>query len=275
MIYGGCDVYKAILIDVDGVIKQGKTLIPRVDKAIGIMRERSVRFMLVTNNSTKTPQVLSGELNASGLVIKEKEIMTSSQVLMSLLKQSAKLHSKAVSGVYVVGESGLIEELRSNGYTLTSDVTRGVVAVGLDRGFTYTKLATATRSIMLGASYICTNTDRTYPTEDGLMPGAGSIAASITAATGRRPLIVGKPSKTFFKQALRRLGGDLSVSDVLIVGDRPETDIKMANLVGCDSVLVLSGVTKNAAKLRGLYKPTYVFSDLYEAVEKLLSTPVG
>src|SRR5579875_1157197 len=275
MIHGGCSVYKAILIDVDGVIKQGKTLIPRVDKALRIMRERSVRFMLVTNNSTKTPQVLSGELNASGLAIKEKEVMTSSQVLISLLKRSPKLRSKAMNGVYVVGESGLVEELSSNGYTLTSEATSGVVAVGLDRGFSYAKLATAARSIMLGASYICTNTDRTYPTEEVLMPGAGSIAASITAATGRKPLIVGKPSKIFFKQALSRLGANLSASDVLIVGDRPETDIKMANLVGCNSVLVLSGVTKNADKLRGLYKPTYVFSDLYEAVEKLLSVPMG
>jgi 4-nitrophenyl phosphatase len=275
MIRGGCVVYKAILIDVDGVIKQGKTLIPRVDKALRIIRERSVKFMLVTNNSTKTPRALSGELNASGLVIKEREIMTSSQVLISLLKQSSKLRSKAKSGVYVVGENGLAEELRSNGYTLTSDTTRGVVAVGLDRGFTYAKLVTASRSIMLGASYICTNTDRTYPTEDGLMPGAGSIAASITAATGRKPLIVGKPSKVFFRQALSRLGANLSVSDVLIVGDRPETDIKMANLVGCDSVLVLSGVTKSADKLRGLYKPTYFFSDLYEAVEKLLGAPIS
>ncbi|MEM0120054.1 MAG: HAD-IIA family hydrolase [Thermoprotei archaeon] len=263
-------MYKALLIDVDGVVKLGKNLIPRVAQAVRLMRESPLKFLFVTNNSTKTPKALAADFAVAGLDVKEGEIMTSSQVLVGLLGQSEKLRSKAKLGVYVIGESGVVTELESNGYTITSEATPGLVVVGLDRGFTYSKLATAIHSIMLGASYICTNTDVTYPTEQGLMPGAGSIAASITAAAGKRPMVVGKPSKVFFRQAVRRLGVALGVRDVLVVGDRPETDIKMANLVGCDSALVLSGVTRRVDGLDGLYKPTYVFSDLYEVVESLL-----
>lgn len=260
-------MYRALIIDVDGVIKRGSTLIPRADQAIGLLRRRGIRFVLATNNSSKSPEKLSEELGKAGLDVRPDEILTSAQVLVGLLKQRNHLAHRAQQGIYVVGEQGVIQELQRNGYTVVSQPTGGILVVGLDREFNYQKLAAAARSLMMGAAYLVTNTDSVYPTEDGLMPGAGSIAAAITAATKRRPLNVGKPSRLFFQAALARLGN--GKSGVLVVGDKPETDIRMANLAGCDSALVLSGVTKAPQNLKATHKPTYVFQDLYELAYRL------
>lgn len=262
-------VYRALILDVDGVIKMGGSIIPRVPEAIETLRARNIRFVLATNNSTKSPEKLSEELGRSGLRVHPEEIVNSAQVLVDFLKRRPRLASKAREGVYVVGEQGLIQELAGNGYPVTSKPTRGMVVVGLDREFDYQKLAAATQSLMMGAAYLASNMDRVYPTEQGLMPGAGSIAAAISAAANRKPTNVGKPSRQFFQAALARLGDHAEKTRVLVVGDKPETDIRMANAVGCHSALVLSGVTKSAHGLRGPSKPTYVFQDLYELVQKL------
>jgi 4-nitrophenyl phosphatase len=263
-------MYRALLIDVDGVVKRGSTVLPRVPEAIHLLRSRPIKFVLVTNNSTKTAATLRDDLNAQGLGLSASEIVTSSQVLVDLLKHRRTLSVKAERGVLVVGEEGLRQELESNGYKVSDGPTDGLVVVGLDRRFNYSKLTAAVRSLMMGAQYLCTNTDRTYPCEDGVMPGAGSMVAAISAASGRRPTVVGKPSRVFLNYALRTLGFAGDPKGVLVVGDRPETDVKMAAVAGCHSALVLSGVTLDASSIKGKYRPTYVFRDLYHAVEKLL-----
>jgi 4-nitrophenyl phosphatase len=111
----------------------------------------------------------------------------------------------------------------------------------MDRFLTYEKLKIATLLLRKGVPFIGTNPDLTFPTPQGLAPGAGSILAALTAASGMVPTIVGKPETTIYQIALERLG--LLASQVLIVGDRPETDIAGAQKIGCYTALVLSGVT--------------------------------
>jgi HAD superfamily hydrolase (TIGR01450 family) len=260
-------------MDVDGVIKRGSELIEGTVEAIETLRRKSVPFLLITNNSTKTPASLSHQFESKGLGVEAKEIMTSSQALTHLLDRQPKMQQRARRGVYVLGEEGLLSELTHLGYPLVDKQTDGLLAVGLDRGFDYKKLVCAMRSIQLGAVFLATNTDKTYPAEEAEMPGAGSIVASIVACTNKKPIVVGKPSRTFFRAAMTRFNASLDPKDVLVVGDRPETDIVMANRNGCASVLVLSGVTKeiDPIKLREFERPTFVFTNLYEAVKSLIA----
>ena len=122
-----------------------------------------------------------------------------------------------------------------------SDSGALAVIAGMDRNLTYDKLKTATLLLRSGVPFIGTNPDLTFPTPDGLVPGAGSILAALTAASDVSPIIVGKPEPLMYQMALERL--NIPAEQALVVGDRPETDIAGAQQIGCRTALVLSGVT--------------------------------
>ena len=142
--------------------------------------------------------------------------------------------------IYIIGEQGLIDACSEQGY-IHDEVDAKAVVAGFDRQLTYEKLKNATLLLRKGLPFIGTNPDLTFPTPQGLVPGAGSILAALTAASDVKPLIAGKPEPIMYQIALERL--QLSPSQVLVVGDRPETDIAGAQKIGCHTALVLSGVT--------------------------------
>ena len=115
------------------------------------------------------------------------------------------------------------------------------MVVGLTRAFTYDTVAEASSTVRGGARLIGTNTDATYPTPDGLVPGAGSILAAVATAAGATPEVAGKPHRPT-ADAITRLvpAGELRT----MVGDRPDTDGALAGKLGVPFALVLSGVTR-------------------------------
>ena len=121
-----------------------------------------------------------------------------------------------------------------------ADLTSSIdaVVVGLDREFTYAKLFRANAAIRGGARYVATNTDATLPTEQGLVPGCGSILAAVTASVGIEPEVVGKPETLMFAMACADMG--ISAGDCAAIGDRLDTDIVAANRFGAISVMVLN-----------------------------------
>jgi 4-nitrophenyl phosphatase len=110
----------------------------------------------------------------------------------------------------------------------------------MDRGISFEKLKRATLLIRSGVPFYATNPDRTYPTPEGLIPGAGSIIGSLEIATDITPIIAGKPNPTLYEFALERLG--TTPAQTLVVGDRLETDIIGGQKLGCPTALVLSGI---------------------------------
>ncbi len=128
-------------------------------------------------------------------------------------------------------------------------------------------MATACLAIRRGAKLIASNPDKTFPTEQGLLPGAGALLASIVACTDARPVIVGKPSTLMLTLAMGQLGA--KKTETAIVGDRIDTDVLAGKRVGILTCLVLTGVTtpENLAKSR--MKPDHVFRDLNHLREAL------
>jgi len=130
----------------------------------------------------------------------------------------------------------------------------------MERHLTYERLKTGTLLLRKGVPFIGTNPDRTFPTPEGLIPGAGSILAALSTASGVEPLIAGKPQPTMYQIALQRFR--LAPDQVMVVGDRPETDIAGAQALGCHSALVLSGVTTAELALQWRPAPDFIADDL-------------
>jgi 4-nitrophenyl phosphatase len=162
----------------------------------------------------------------------------------------------------VVGEPSLKEVLTSYGFQVVDENDPNVIAVvaGMDRTLSFDKLRIGALLVRRGALFVGTNPDRTFPTPEGLIPGAGSILAALEAATDVTPLIAGKPAPSMFRLALDRLGA--KPEEVLCIGDRLETDIAGGQSVGCKTALVLSGVTTLEAAKAWRPAPDVIVPDL-------------
>ncbi|MFB0535176.1 MAG: HAD-IIA family hydrolase [Anaerolineae bacterium] len=254
-----------LIIDMDGVLYRGHEAIPGLREFFALLRARSIGFILATNNSTRTAQQYVDKLAQMGVEVALSEILTSSQATAMYLETLAPPGTK----VYVIGEEGLETAVRERGYIISGDGAEFVV-VGMDRRLSYEKLKVATLLIRRGARFIGSNPDKTLPTEEGLIPGAGAMLAALEASTGIAPTIVGKPERTIFELALVKLGG--SKEDTAIVGDRLETDVLGGYNAGLMTILVLSGAATRQDVDSAPVKPDLVFEDvrhLYEVWRQL------
>ncbi|QBJ94699.1 HAD-IIA family hydrolase [Rhodococcus sp. ABRD24] len=252
--------YDVLLLDLDGTVYQGPHAIPGAREAL---ERGSQRLLYVTNNASRSPAEVADHLRALGFTPGDDDVVTSSQSAARLLAE----HVQPGSAVLVVGTDALAAEVERVGLRPVRRFVENPAAVvqGHSPGTDWGILAEATLAIRAGALWIAANLDSTLPTERGLVLGNGSMVAAVRTATGREPLVAGKPSAPLMEDALRRAGA----SRPLVVGDRLDTDIAGANAVGIDSLLVLTGVSTAADLLRAApdHRPTYV-SESLEAVNR-------
>jgi NagD protein len=234
----------------DGVLVRGTQLISGTDAFIERLCGRGVPFLILTNNSMYTPRDLQVRLEHIGLRVSAEELFTSALATARFLQEQTP-HGTA----YVIGEAGLTTALHDVGYALT-DLRPDYVVLGETVTYSYQRLTVATRLIAAGARFIATNPDVNGPSEGGLVPATGAVAALLAAATGVKPYFVGKPNPLMMRAALRRLGAH-SESSVMI-GDRMDTDIVAGTEAGMRMILVLSGVTRRDAVARFPYQPTMI-----------------
>ena len=247
----------ALILDMDGVLWRADTPIgdlPGLFQKISVL---GLKVVFATNNSTSTSQQYLEKLSKLGIPASKEQIVTSSIAAAGYLKKEFPRGGP----VYVVGEDGLKEHLATAGFPHAEEKVLAVV-VGLDRNFSYQKLRIANNLIRGGASFIGTNPDLTFPSPEGLTPGAGSMIAAIEAASGVKPYILGKPFPALFQQALMYL--QTNPRDTLVVGDRLDTDILGGRNVGCPTALVLSGVTTRAEAESNLIQPDLIANSLSE-----------
>ena len=174
-----------------------------------------------------------------GATIEPERLITSAECAAQYLK----MRYPDGGSVFILGEKGLRDALLSKGFHHAEhDVL--AVAAGMDREIDYKKLARASQLIRQGAAFIGTNSDRTFPTPEGLVPGAGAILAALQAASGTDPIIVGKPAPEMYVLAMERM--QARPDETLVIGDRLETDIAGAQEIGCMTCVVLSGVSSRA-----------------------------
>ena len=247
-------MYRGFVLDMDGVIVRGGRAVPGAAAAIRRLRSLG-ELVFLTNNSTRAPKEVAVRLTGLGIQVREEEILTSSWIAATLLQRFAGSVS-----VFVLGEPGLEAELVRLGHRLADPDEAEWVVVGMDRGITYDRLASALKALGNGASLLATNTDPTFPGDGGESPGAGAMVGALRGMGYVPDAVAGKPERVAFDLALDRLG--MERSDVLAVGDRLETDIVGAANADMDSALVLTGVTSEAMLERAEVHPTWVCASL-------------
>ncbi len=252
-----------VICDLDGVVYRGDSLIGGSDTALRDLARNGFSTLFVTNNSTKTPADVVAKLGRlTGVEVPPDSIVTSSQAAASML-------AKDDSPAYVLGSRAIEAALEAAGIAVTTvpEAARAVV-VGMDWALSYQRLSGAVRAAHLGARLIATNSDPTFPTEDGFMPGSGAIVAAVETASGMTAEVAGKPHTPIL--ALLRARG---IEEAWVIGDRVDTDMAMAErFEGWRSILVLSGVT---APESGQLQADHIRPDLRSAVDLVLSARDG
>jgi len=227
---------QGLIIDMDGVLWRGDEPIGNLPRVFSELQRKGLKFILATNNATRSIEGFQSRLKGFGVKIHPHQIINSPVATALYLKKQFPQGGN----VFIIGESGLVSALADQGFQHSDQQVLAVVA-GMDRDITYASLAKATLLIRAGVPFIGTNPDRTYPIPEGLVPGAGAILAAIEAATDCHPTIIGKPSPAMYEAALERM--EITAGQALVVGDRLETDIAGAQALGCQTAVVLSGVS--------------------------------
>jgi 4-nitrophenyl phosphatase len=227
---------RGLILDMDGVLWQGNEPIGNLRAIFSQINRLGLTTVFTTNNSSLSPTSYKKKLAGFGVKVQADQIITSATAVAMYLKENFA----PSSAVYVIGEEGLRQSIREAGFNISSKGACAVI-VGLDRELSFEKLREATLLIRAGAVFIGTNPDRTYPSPEGLTPGAGSIIAAIEAATDIQPVILGKPYPHLLELSVERL--NLPQDQILLVGDRLETDIAGGQNAGLKTALVLTGVS--------------------------------
>lgn len=226
---------KALILDMDGVLWRENSAIGDLPWIFDRFTALDLRVILATNNGTRTPEQYIQKISSFGVNVKKEQIINSAMAVTHLLKK----RFPNGGSVYILGEVGLSAVLNEAGFFHAEENVIAVIG-GMDRAIDFEKLKRATLLIRSGAPFYFTNPDKTYPTPEGLIPGAGSILAALEVASDVNGIIAGKPSPALFEFALERLG--TAPEFTLVVGDRLETDILGGQRANCKTALVLSGV---------------------------------
>lgn len=255
------------IIDLDGTMYRGGQMVEAADVFIDRLQKRQIPYLFLTNNSSKAPEEVADHMKQMGIPARPDDVYTTAIAAAHYIRTN---HPGA--SVHVIGEEGLREAIRQAGLKIVEDEQPDVVVQGIDRQFTYDKLARAVQYIRDGAVSIMTNPDLLLPNDDGFQPGAGSIGAAIQAASGQAPVVIGKPSSIIMKDAVERLG--LPAERIWVVGDNAATDIKAGVNAGCRTALVLTGLT-NRSNMKQLLSiasvtPDLVSEDLMSLMAELL-----
>lgn len=252
--------------DLDGVLWRGRQPIAGSVEAVKRVMATGAPVAFVTNNSYATVAAQQSKLAGIGLDV-EGRVISSAMAAASLLQAGER--------VFVLGGPGVVEAVEArDAVVVPADTVRDgsatveSVIVGLDRELSYERLSAAVVAARSGARLIATNLDPTYPTENGFLPGGGSIVAAVERATDQTALVAGKPHEPQAELVRAMLG-----SDGIMVGDRPDTDGAFARTMGYRFGLVLTGVTASS-DLPVNPEPTTVADDLDHLVTRLLKPAV-
>ena len=152
-------------------------------------------------------------------------------------------------------------QLRAAGFTVAERrEDANALLMGFDTELTFQKLEDACILLGQGVPYVATNPDWVCPTAYGFVPDCGSVCEMLWRATSRRPIVIGKPEPLMPRLAMLEAG--VSAQETLLVGDRIYTDIASGANAGVDTLLVLSGETKEEDLPTADPQPTFVLPDV-------------
>ncbi len=228
---------KLYLFDMDGTLYLGDRLYAFTKELLFEIRRTGGKYLFMTNNSSKSVADYVKKLEKMGIAATREDFITSSQATAYYLKEH---HCGKI--LYVCGTRSLIAELESEGFKTTTDIEKAqCVVMGFDTELTFQKLWDVSKILLTQKDipYIATNPDLVCPTEFGSVPDCGSVCIGIKNATGREPVVIGKPSALMPELAMAKWG--YTKAETTVIGDRIYTDVKSGLNAGVNTILVLSG----------------------------------
>ncbi len=259
---------KLYLFDMDGTLYLGDRLFDFTKELLRHIRAGGGKYLFMTNNSSKSVEAYVEKLARLGIDADTEDFITSSQAAAYYLK---KHHKDAA--LYVCGTESLKAELRRQGFTVTEELAKvDAVVMGFDTELTFKKLDDVCRLLSSrDLPYIATNPDYVCPTEYGSVPDCGSVCDMIYNATGKRPLVIGKPQALMPKLAMEKTG--IPATRTAVIGDRIYTDIKSGINAGTVTILVMSGETTKEILASSPDKPDIVLDSCGEILQILKNSP--
>ena len=256
---------KLFLFDMDGTLYLGNRLYDFTLELLDTLKKTGRNYLFMTNNSSKSVEDYVKKLEKLGISATREEFMTSSQATAFYLH---KHHDG--QKLYVCGTESLKQELRLEGFTVTTDIDKvDCIVMGFDTELTFQKLHDVSYLLLTRPEipYIATNPDYVCPTEFGSVPDCGSVCDMIFNATGKRPVVIGKPAPLMPQLAMEKLG--MTKEETCVVGDRIYTDVKSGLNAGVTGILVLSGETTREILEQSADQPHLVLENAGEILEAI------
>jgi HAD superfamily hydrolase (TIGR01458 family) len=244
-----CDV----LLDIDGVLHVSMQPLAGAAETLNWLSQHGYPTCLVTNTTTLARTTLARRLQQIGLPINEEQLVTAPVATASYIRQhypgkSCWLLSKGDTAVDFVGIP-LVEE--------QADI---VVIGGAEELLSYETMNRAFRMLMDGAVLLAMHKNRYWRTRAGLQLDSGPYVSALEVATGQQAIVLGKPERAFFEQALNLLG--IAAHEALMVGDDIENDIGGAQRAGIRAVLVTTGKHKADSPLLEHVRPAAILPSI-------------
>lgn len=254
--------YKGYIFDLDGTIYLGDRAIPGAPETVAQLRAEGARILFLSNKPIETVATYAAKLTKLGIPATTADVLNSSIVMARYMARTAP-----GARVYLIGEEPLAYELGLRGLEMVADPLQAThVITSWDRQFTYAKLNDALQAIKNGARFLATHPDRTCPVDGGEVADVAGMIGAIEGVTGKTvELITGKPSPVTMQEALDLLA--LPKHDCIMVGDRLETDVRMAKEAGMAAALVLTGVTRRGDVDSAVWKPDHVLESVTGLVD--------
>lgn len=256
---------RLFLFDMDGTLYLGDRLYDFTLELLETIKATGRRYLFMTNNSSKSVEDYVKKLARLGISATREDFITSSQATAYYLKQNYPNHR-----LYVCGTQSLKKELEMEGFAVTENLADvDCIVMGFDTELTFKKLEDVSKLLLTREDlpYIATNPDYVCPTEFGSVPDCGSVCDMIFNATGKRPVVIGKPSPLMPQLAMAKHG--YTKEETAVVGDRIYTDVKSGLNAGITGILVLSGETTEEILAKSQEKPHLVLQDA-SAITKAL-----
>ncbi len=247
---------KGFLIDLDGVLYVGDHPIKGAAAAIENLMQKNYQFRFVSNTTRKCRKTIASRLSAMGFDIPEEYIFTPPLAAVAYMKKTGKM------ACYLLTTGDVDRDFDQVCAQDTNAKKEYVIVGDAGRTFTFDSLNTAFRHLMEGAELIGLEKDRYWMANGGLSLSAGPFVQALEFASGKKAMIMGKPSKAFFNLALNDM--DLQSGQVAMIGDDIATDIGGAHLAGMRSILVRTGKFRQEALESAMIKPTHIIDSIVQ-----------
>jgi HAD superfamily hydrolase (TIGR01458 family) len=255
---------RAVLIDIEGVLCIGDSVIAGSLEALKMLREKSAPIRFVTNTTRRTRADIVRQLGAMGFDVGPEEVITGALAARQLL-QARGLRP------FLLVHPGLMPDFAG----IDASDPDAVVIGDAAEGFSYGAMNTAFRILLEkpGAPLLALANNRYFRAADGLWLDAGPYVAALEYASRVQAVPMGKPAAAIFQAALEGL--QAAPQEAVMVGDDIESDIGGAQAAGLGAVLVRTGKYRAADERHAKIRADAVADDFSQAVAQLILPRLG